>query len=80
MAKPTLLEKTTYALSAKLLYYVHFAFCNGNREKKKNYPMSRHAFRKYKILGTTHLHVHVMYPATAVTSYVKQNIKLGRGR
>ena len=42
--------------------------------------MSRHAFRKYKILGTTHLHVHVMYPATAVTSYVKQNIKLGRGR
>ena len=34
-------------------------FAMETEKKKKNYPMSRHAFKKYNILGTAHLHVHV---------------------
>lgn len=53
-------------------------FAMETEKKKKNYPMSRHAFRKYKILGTAHLHVHV--PSYSCNSLCKANIKLGRGR
>ena len=61
MAKPrkTLLEKTTYALSAKFCIMFSLLFAMETEKKKKNYPMSRHAFKKYNILGTAHLHVHV---------------------
>lgn len=81
MAKPrkTLLEKTTYALTAKLLYYVQFAFCNGNREEEKELSNESSCFQEVQDSKTAHLHVHV--PSyIAVTSYIKQNIKLGRGR